>query len=117
MRGCGGLSSGDDEPAGRTAAPRRARRTVHRASTTRSPPVIVPASVRLGTGTGDDGDPRLHDAAAHSLPDGAGAAAVVTIVADAAARVGWESIEPGTRQLTATAARVIKNPPHLDATI
>ena len=78
---------------------------------------MVPASVRPGTGTGDDGDPRLHDTAAHSLPDGAGAATAVTMVAVPAAGVGWESIEPGTRQLTATAATVTRSQRHLDATM
>ena len=80
------------------------------------PAARVPASVRLGTGTEDDGDPRLQDTAAHSLPDGAGADDV-TMAAVPAARVGWESMEPGTRQLTATAARVNRSQRHLGATI
>ena len=80
------------------------------------PAAIVPASARLGTGTGDDGDPRLQDTAAHSLPDGAGArrrhdGGVPPPVSR------WESMEPGTRQLTATAARVTSSQRHLDATI
>ncbi len=75
---------------------------------------MVPASVRFGTGTGDDGDPRLHDTAAQSLPEGEGTATAVAMVP--AAGVDWESIEPGTRQLTATAATVTRSQRHLDAT-
>ncbi len=77
----------------------------------------VPASMRLGTDTGDDGDPRLHDTAAHSLPNAGGSAAAVTMAPVHAACAGWVSIEPGTRQLTATTARVIKSQRNLDATI
>jgi len=41
---------------------------------------MVLARVRLGTGTGDDGDPRLHDTAAHPPPNGRGTATAVTMV-------------------------------------
>jgi hypothetical protein len=75
----------------------------------------VPTNVRLGLGTGDDGDPRLQDTAAHSIPDGAGAAAVMIVAVPAPG--GWESIEPGTRQLTATATRATRSQRHLRATI
>jgi hypothetical protein len=81
-----------------------------------SPAAMVPASVRLGTGTGDDGDPRLHDTAAHSLPNGRGTAAAVVMVSMPGAAVVWVSIDPGTRQLTATAATVTRSRRHLDAT-
>ena len=63
----------------------------------------------------DDGDPRLHDTAAHSLPDGAGAAAVM-MAAPPAWTGGCDSMDPGTRQLTATAARVTSSHCHLGAT-
>ncbi len=78
------------------------------------PAARVPASARLGTGAEDDGDPRLQDTAAHPPPDGAGAA--VRMAAVPAAVVGWESSEPGTTQLTATAARVTSGQRHLDPT-
>ena len=39
--------------------------------------MIVPASVMLGSEAVDDADPRLHDTAAHSVPDGTGAAGVM----------------------------------------
>ncbi len=82
------------------------------------PAPTVPASVRVGTAHEDDGDPRLHDTAAHSLPDGTGAgAAAVTMAALPDARAAWESMEPGTRQLTTKAARVTRSEGHLDATI
>lgn len=77
---------------------------------------MVPASVRLGTGTGDDGDPRLHDTAAHWLPNGAGTATGVVMVPFPAAGVDWKRIELGTKQLTATAATVTRSQRHLDAT-
>jgi len=57
----------------------------------------------------------LHDTAAHSLPDGADTAATVTVVP--AAGVGWESIAPGTRQLTTTAATVTRSQRHLVTTM
>ena len=78
---------------------------------------MVLASMRLGTGTGDDGDPRLHDTAAQSLPNGRGTGTAVTMVPRPAAGVVWVSIESGTRQLTATAATVTRSRRHLDATI
>ena len=77
---------------------------------------MVPANVRLGTGTGDDGDPRLHDTVAHSLPNGRGTATDVMMVPMPGAGVVWVSIEPGTKQLTATAATVTRSRSHLVAT-
>jgi len=82
---------------------------------TRIPAAIVPARVMLGSGTVDDGDPRLHDTAAHSLPDGDGAAAVM-MVPPPACGGGCDTMDPGTRQLTATAARVTTSHCHLRAT-
>ena len=78
---------------------------------------MVPARVRPGTGAGDDGDPRVHDTAAHSLPDGADAETAVTTVPFPATGIGWVSIEPGTRQLTAKATTVTRSKRHLDATM
>jgi len=69
----------------------------------------------LGREAVDDGDPRLQDTAAHSLPDGAGASAV-TMAAPPA--VGdSDRVEPGTTQLTARAARVTSSQRHLGATL
>jgi len=61
----------------------------------------------------DDDDPRLHDTAAHSIPDD-GATAVTTAARPAVG--GWKSMDPGTRQLAATAARVTSSQRHLGAT-
>ena len=73
-------------------------------------------SVMLGSGTFDDGDPLLQATAAHPLPKGAGAGAV-TMAAPAYVSGGWDSMEPGTRQLTTTAARVTRSQRHFGATI
>jgi hypothetical protein len=67
-----------------------------------------------GSGTVDDGDPRVQDTAAHSLPDGDGAAGV-RMGAPRACDTGWDSTDPGTRQLTARAARVTRSQRHLGA--
>jgi hypothetical protein len=75
----------------------------------------MPASVMPGSGTVDDGDPRLQATAAHSLPDGADSGAV-TMAAPTEVGGGCDSIEPGTRQLTATAARVTTSQRHLGVT-
>ena len=75
----------------------------------------MPASAMPASGTVDDAGPRLQAIAAHSLPDGAGSGAV-TIAAPAEVGGGRDSIEPGTRQLTATAARVTRSQRHLGAT-
>ncbi len=75
----------------------------------------MPASVMLGTDAVEDDDPRLHDTAAHSLPEGAGAAAVM-MAAPPAWTGGCDSMDPGTRQLTATAARVTSSHCHFGAT-
>ena len=73
----------------------------------------MPATLTLGRGT-DDGAPRLHDTAAHSLPDGAAASAVTTAALPA---VGdWDIVEPGTMQLTAKAARATSSQRHFGAT-
>jgi hypothetical protein len=77
---------------------------------------MVPASVRFGTGTVDDGDPRLHDTAAHSLPNGRRTATAAMMVPMPGPGVVWVSIEPDTWQLTATAATVTKSRRHPDAT-
>jgi len=69
----------------------------------------------LGSEVVEDGDPRLHDTAAHSLPDAAGAAGVM-MAALPACTGGCDSMDPGTRQLTATAARVTSSHCHLGAT-
>ena len=75
----------------------------------------MPASVMLGTDAVEDGDPRLHDTAAHSLPVGVGAA-VVMMAAPPVWTGGCDSMDPGTRQLTATAARVTSSHCHFGAT-
>jgi len=73
----------------------------------------MPARLMLGGEAVDDGDPRLQDTAAHSLPDGAGASAVTM----AAPPVGVsDRVEPGTTQLTARAARLTRSQRHLGAT-
>jgi len=69
MRCFGGLSSGDEiRWAGRPhdAAPPHGAQ----GEDDQEPGGDGAASVRFGTGTVDDGDPRLHDTAAHSLPNG-----------------------------------------------
>ncbi len=112
---CGGLSSGDEVPAGKEPSVRRARRTANNARRTTIPAAIVLARLMLGRATNDEGDPRLHDTAAHSLPVGAGASGVTKAVPPA---VGdWDSVEPGTTQLTAKAARVTSSQRHLGATV
>jgi hypothetical protein len=69
----------------------------------------------LGSAAVEDGDPRLHDTAAHSLTDGAGAATVM-MEEPPDGTGNCASIDPGTRQLTATAARVTSSHCHLGAT-
>ena len=77
--------------AGKLPVRRRARRTANSARMTSIPAAIVPARLTLGRGTVDDGDP-MHDTAAHSLPDGAGASAVTM-----AARPAWRLGQHGPR--------------------
>jgi hypothetical protein len=76
----------------------------------------MPANVKPGSGTVDDSVPRLQATAAHSLPDVAGSGAM-TMAAPAEVGVGRDSMEPGPRQLTATAARVTRSQRHLDVTM
>ncbi len=76
---------------------------------------MVLARLMLGSGTGDDGDPRLHDTVSHSLPDGMGATAETMATPPAVA--DWDRVGPGTTQLTAKAARVTSSQRHLGATI
>ena len=60
----------------------------------------MPATATAGSGTAG-GDPRLQDTTAQSLTGGGGAGA--TMVAAPAAGA-WDTMAPGTRQHTVTAA-------------
>ncbi len=109
------MSSLEDVPRGKATARGFGRRMARLAKRTRTPAARVPANGMLETAAGDD-DPRLQDTAAHSLPNGADAVSI-TIGPGPAARVAWDSMDPGTRQVKAPAARQTRSQRHLSATI
>ncbi len=74
----------------------------------------IPARANGGAGVGTDGEPGLQATAAHSLPEGVGT--VGSMPAEWEAAGGSDSMEPGTRQATVTAARATSSQCHLSAT-
>jgi hypothetical protein len=110
---CGGRSSRSGLPEGRASVVLRDRRTICVSRKNNAPVASTPA-MATGSGNGADVEPRLHATAAHSLPDGAGAAASIVAVPEG---VGvWVTIEPGTRHPTVTAAKVTNSQRHFAAT-
>ncbi len=90
----------------------RRRRPAQRRATV--PVVSTPRAATAGTGAEADGEPRLQAVMAHSPPDTIG---VATSMAAVRLSEGTpESIDPGMRQLTATAASAGTSQRHFGAT-
>ena len=80
-----------------------------------TPPAIAPATVLPAMGADDEDVPRLQITAAHPSLEGV-VSAPVRMAGLPVCSCGCESIDPGTRLLTARTARVISSQRHVGAT-
>jgi hypothetical protein len=99
-RRCGGRRSSVGEPAGSATGPTRLRRRSQSAARTAVPVANMPATATAGRGA-EGGDPRLQDTTAQLLTGGGGGGATTVVVP---AAVAWDTMTPGTRQHSVTAA-------------